>query len=227
MNKTQCILLVVFILKICFTNNLVMAQVETWEDQLKNDPKNEKILLNLGKYYHDKSGSQHDKKAVKKAEEYLLQVLRVDSTQGLALVYYGSVLTMKARDIFFPWNKMKYVKKGISRMDKAVYFEPDNPEVRLIRGINSISLPSMFDRFSIGLEDFKHIERLDKEKTLDMTEKFWLPYYYNFGLALWKTEKYAEAREKFINIIELNSDSDYTAIAREYVEKIEEKTGGK
>ncbi len=227
MNKTQYILLVVFILKMCLTNNLVMGQVERWEEQLKQDPENEKILLNLGKYYHDRGGSQHDKQAVKKAEEYFLQVLSIDSTHGLALVYYGSLLTMKARDASLPWNKLKYVKKGLARMDKAVYFEPDNPEVRLIRGINSVSLPSRFNRLSCGLEDFEHIQKIHQEHTLQLTENFWLPCYFNYGLALWKAENYTQAREKFLNTIEIYPESDYAAKAREYVERIEEKTGEK
>ncbi|MFO7891961.1 MAG: tetratricopeptide repeat protein [bacterium] len=227
MNKTQCILLVVFILKMCLTNNLVMGQVERWEEQLKQDPENEKILLNLGKYYHDRSGNQKHKQAVKKAEEYLTQLLHIDSTHGLALVYYGSLLTMKARDASLPWNKLKYVKKGIARMDKAVYFEPDNPEVRLIRGINSVSLPSRFNRLPCGLEDFEHIQQIHKKHPLDLTGNFWLSYYFNYGLALWKAENYTQAREKFSNAIEIDPDSDYAAAAREYVEKIEEKTGEK
>ncbi len=223
MKKISFIFAVILVLEIWLGNVLVFAQADEWERQIEQDPENKTLLLKLGKYYHDIGGSQEDKHAVNKAEKYLCQFLNLDSKHGLALVYYGSVLTMKARDAFFPWDKMKYVKKGISRMDKAVYFEPDNPEVRLIRGINSISLPSMFNRFSCGLEDFKHIEQLDKEKTLDMTKKFWFPYYFNYGLALWKIEKYAEAREKFLNIIHINPNSDYAVSAREYVEKMEEK----
>lgn len=44
------------------------GQVSEWEDQLKRDPANKELLLNLGKYYHDLGGMEEDKRAVKKAE---------------------------------------------------------------------------------------------------------------------------------------------------------------
>jgi len=224
MNTTKLICLVILIIKICLANNVVMPQTEEWEKQLKQDPENKNILLNLGRYYHDIGGNQDDKEAVNKAEEHLLQLIHIDSSQGLALVYYGSVLTMKARYAFSPWNKLKYVKKGIYWMDKAVFLEPDNPEVRLIRGINFISLPAMFNCFSVGLEDFKYIDQLLRIQSLNLTESFWLPYYYNFGLALLKKGEYAKARGKLLKTVAVNPDSDYAAYARRDLKKIEGNT---
>lgn len=222
MKKTSFIFAVMLVWEIWLGNVSVMAQADEWESRLEKYPENKTLLLNLGKYYHDIGGSQQDKKAVNKAEKYLSHFLTIDSKHGLALVYYGSVLTMKARDAFFPWDKMKYVKKGISRMDKAIFFEPDNPEVRLIRGINSTSMPAMFNRLSLALEDFNQIEKLLQEKPLSRTENFWLPYYYNYGLALCMEEKYEKAREKFLKTVEIDPDSDYASYARRDLKKIEE-----
>lgn len=198
------------------------GQVSEWEDQLRNDPANKELLLNLGKHYHDLGGMEEDRSAVKKAEKYLSALLEIDSKNHVAMVYYGSVLTMKARDAFLPWDKLKYIKKGIVRMDKAVLFEPDNPEVRLIRGINSVSMPKRMDRLPVALEDFRTIEKLHREKRLDMTKKFWLPYYYNFGLALSMNEEFEAAKEKFLKAISTDPESDYAGYARRDLKKIEE-----
>ena len=149
--------------------NSIWGQVREWEMLLKRDPDNKVILLNLGKYYHNLGGMEENKEAVKKADKSLSLLLELEPKHCVAMVYYGSVLTMKARDAFFPWDKMKYVKKGISRMDKAIFFEPGNPEVRLIRGMNSATMPKMFDRLSVALEDLSHIEKLHREKPLEMT----------------------------------------------------------
>lgn len=184
--------------------SLSQGQVSEWEAQLKKDPQNMELLLNLGKHYHDVGGMEENKKAVKKAEKYLSRLLDMEPKNCIALVYYGSVLTMKGRDAIFPWNKLKWVKRGIYRMDKAVFFEPDNHEVRLIRGINSATMPKMMNRLSVALEDFKHIEALHRKEPLDMTNTFWLPYYYNYGLIFNENKAFKSAREQFLKTIEID-----------------------
>ena len=198
------------------------GQVAEWENQLKKDPDNRELLLNLGKHYHNFGGTKENKDAVRKAEKYLFKLLEMEPENCIALVYYGSVLTMKARDAFFPWDKLKWVKKGISRMDEAVTLESDNPEVRFIRGVNSATMPKMMSRLSVALEDFVHIEKLNREKPLNMTKKFWLPYYYNYGLALYKNKEFEAAKEKYLKTIDVDPESDYAGYARRDLKKIEE-----
>jgi len=175
------------------------------------------LLFELGKAYHDMAGENEDKDAVKKAEQYLSKLLEIEPENAPAMVYYGSVLTMKARDAFFPWEKMKYMKKGFAKMDSAVVIDPDEPEVRLIRAINSASVPKMFSRLKIALLDFKYIEGLKKEKLDEMTNKFWLPYYFYFGLALEKDGQLQAAREKFAKVIELDSNSELAEKVRQHL----------
>ena len=105
-------------------------------------------------------------------------------------------------------------------MDSAVVLDPDEPEVRLIRAINSTSVPKMFNRLKMALSDFKYIEGLEQEKLNEMTNKFWLPYYFYFGLALEKDEQLEAAREKFAKVIELDSYSELANKARQQLEKM-------
>ena len=98
----------IFLLVILSSTNL-FAQIPQWEQQLKSDPTNTELLLKLGNAYHDVAGENEDKEAVKKAEQYLSKLLAIEPGNALAIVYYGSVLTMKAREAFLPWEKMKYI----------------------------------------------------------------------------------------------------------------------
>jgi len=218
-NKIRTFILNIFLLIILFSGNL-SGQIPQWENQLKTDPTNTELLLKLGKAYHDRRGKKEDKEAVKKAEKYLSRLLEMEPNNPLALVYHGSVLTMKARDTFFPWDKMKYMKKGFAKMDSAVVLDPDEPEVRLIRAINSTSVPKIFNRLNLALSDFKYIEGLEKEKLDEMTNKFWLPYYFYSGLALEKDEQLETARKKFAKVIEIDSNAELAKKARQQLEKI-------
>ena len=93
------------------------AQVSQWENMLNKDPQNTEVLLKLGKHFHDLGGNG-DKKAAKKSVQYLRRLLELEPRNSVAMVYYGSGLTMRARDMFFPWDKMKYMKKGMVQMDE-------------------------------------------------------------------------------------------------------------
>ena len=218
-NKICTFILNIFLLIILFSGNL-SAQIPQWEKQIENDPSNKELLIKLGKAYHDLAGENEDNEAVKKAEKYLSKLLEIEPNHALAMAYYGSVLTMKARDAFFPWEKMKYMKKGFARMDSAVVLDHDEPEVRLIRAINGTLVPKMFNRLKLALSDFNYIAGLEKEKLDEMTNKFWLPYYFYFGLALEKDEQLQAAREKFAKVIELDSNADLANKVRQQLENM-------
>jgi len=196
------------------------AQIPRWEKQLETDPTNSELLLKLARAYHDRGGKKQEEEAVKRAEQYLTKLLAIESQNALAMVYYGSVLTMKARDTLFPWKKKKYMEQGFASMDQAVMLAPDEPEIRLIRAINSTSVPKMFKRLKIALADFQHIAGLDKEKLTKLTNKFWLPYYFYHGVALKKNNQRQAAREKFVKVIELDSKAKLAEEAGKYLEKM-------
>ena len=209
------------ILQITFNSQAAIAQVNQWEEQVKSEPDNRQLLFELGKYWHNVGGVKEDKEAVIKAEHYLERLIEINNENSLALVYYGSIITMKARDAVF-WNKIKFVKQGIEQMDKAVRLDPDNLEVRLVRGSNSVAMPKMMNRLSVALTDFKHIEKLDNEKQLKLSDKYLPQYFYNYGLALFNDQEYKEAREKYLKTVEFDPDSDYSNHARCALKKIED-----
>jgi len=204
------------------TGRVSPDRAKQWEEDLKDDPCNCELLLKLGKHYHDLGGTLQDGRAVKKADNYLSMLLDLEPGNAVALVYHGSVCTMKARHAFFPWSKMKHMKAGFTEMDKAAWLEPDNPEVRLIRGINSTMVPGRFGRLATALGDFKHIEELDRKGDLGMSKRFWLPFYYYYGVALAKNNQTGKARSKLLRAVSVDPGSAYAKQARQQLIDLEE-----
>jgi cytochrome c-type biogenesis protein CcmH/NrfG len=123
---------------------------------LAQKPNDVETLMKLGKIYHDQGVAGNDD-AVDKGFTCFDKVLQIDPANAVALVYRGSFWTLRARDAWWPFTKMKDVDKGVDEMDKAVDLAPDNISVRLMRGINSVNLPSMFHRLPVALKDFEYM----------------------------------------------------------------------
>lgn len=199
----------------------VTAQVRELETALKDDPDNTEILLRLVRAYHE-AGGNGDRAAVKKAESYLERMIELNPENGLVLVYHGSVLTMRARDAAEDWDRMEFMQKGLARLDKGVLFEPKNPEVRLIRGINYTNLPEMFGRLSIAIEDFRTIEVLLDSSDIE-DPSFLGPYHFYYGLALDRCGDHNAARVQFHAVMELDPDSGYARRVKERLVREEER----
>jgi tetratricopeptide (TPR) repeat protein len=199
------------------------GQVKELEDRLKKDPANPQTLLNLVRYYHNSGGEGGDREAVKKAEKYLERLLSLNPENALAMVYYGSILTMKARLASQPWEAMEYIQKGFTQMEKAVLFDPGDPEIRFVRGANSIRVPDEFGRLSVSLEDFKAIESMDPGKLIDLGKDYLAAYDYYYGLALLKSGSHSEARSKFQKILKEAPRSFYAGKARKELEGMEKR----
>ena len=123
---------------------------------LAQKPNDVETLMKLGKIYHDQGVAGNDD-AVDKGFTCFDKILQIDPSNAVALVYRGSLWTLRARDAWWPFTKMKDVDKGVDEMDKAVDLAPDNISVRLVRGINSVNLPSMFHRLPVALKDFEYM----------------------------------------------------------------------
>ncbi len=152
----QRMLTIVFLISLLTGMTYSQDNVKDLEGVLEQKPNDVETLMKLGKIYHDQGVAGNDD-AVDKGFACYDKVLALDPSNAVALVYRGSLWTLRARDAWWPFTKMKDVDKGIDEMDKAVDLAPDNVTVRLVRGINSVQLPSMFHRLSIGLKDFEYL----------------------------------------------------------------------
>jgi tetratricopeptide (TPR) repeat protein len=123
-----------------FTNRLTAMQ-----SRIQSDPTNTLILFQLGDLCHDE-GARNNAKAVILAQTYLTRLLAIDPNHAMARVMFGSVLTMRARDTFWPITRLNYVKAGNREMDAAVQLAPKDAQVRFARAVNNFHMPDIMGR---------------------------------------------------------------------------------
>lgn len=212
MNK----LLQIFSLIFLTTSLIAQTKIDSLETIIKNEPNNIQALIALGVYYHD-LGVAGDHKAVEQGEKFLKKAVSMDSTNAYATGYYGSILSLKARDASVPWTKVKYAKQGFEQLDKSIQMEPNDLDVRLIRAMNSYQVPKIMKRLALSLEDFDFII---KHKTFES----WTPdhrafVYLHFGKALDKDDQHKKAKELFELAIKEAPGSKSAGEARKALKK--------
>jgi tetratricopeptide (TPR) repeat protein len=176
------------------TSLLAHNKIDSLETIIKNEPNNIQALTELGVYYHD-LGVADDKKAVEKSEEIFEKILAQDPTNAFATGYYGSVLSLKARDAKMPWTKIKYAKQGFEQLDKSIQMNPDDLDVRLIRAMNSYQVPKIMKRLPVALEDFNFIINHKIFQSWTTDHKAFV--YLHFGKALEKDGQHEKAKKYF------------------------------
>lgn len=77
-----------------------------------------------------------------------------------ALAYLGALYTIKAKHTFFPFNKLKWAKKGLSIMDESLSHAPNDIEVLFVHGTICHQLPGLFRRRDDAQRDFHKIIEL-------------------------------------------------------------------
>ena len=142
-------------------------EIRELESRLKASPNDESVLMELGRLYHD-LGVGGDEKAVARAFELFDHAVKLDSSNAVALAYRGSVWTLRARDSWWPPNKLSYLRNGGEDLDGAVSMEPGNIMVRMIRGVNGLGLPDFLADYrrhwrilssSLSIPNFPNNER--------------------------------------------------------------------
>ena len=196
----------------------IQTQIAVFEDSLREEPENIVILLKLGILYHN-LGVEGDKKAVKRARNLFEKLLELEPQNAEALAWYGSVLTLRGRDVLFPVSKLSYVNNGIEKMDKAVELAPDNISVRMIRANNSLNLPGVFHRIEIAITDFEHLLTLREKRQEEFSKSLLAKIFLGLGSAYEKKEDTNKARENWQKAVEVLPDSMEAEMARRLLEE--------
>jgi tetratricopeptide (TPR) repeat protein len=185
----------ILILTILLTSSLfAQNKIDSLKTIIKNYPDNIPALIALGVHYHD-LGVEGDKKAVDKGKKNFEKVLSLDSTNAFITGYYGSILSLKARDAKMPWTKIKYAKKGFEHLDKSIQMNPEDLDVRLIRAMNSYQVPKIMKRISVAIEDFNFIIENKTFESWTADHKAFV--YLHYGKALEKDNQDEKSREFF------------------------------
>ena len=177
------------------------------QSRLQSDPTNTLILFQLGNLcYH--AGADNNEKAVILAEGYFKRLLAIDTNHAMARVLYGSILTMKARDAFWPTTQLSYVKAGNREMDAAVKMAPNDAPVRFARAVNNFHMPEIMGRKEIVQADLAWLwqQAQSADSKLSVGQKQAIALYY--GQTLQKSNKLDEALQIWRAGLDLAPESE-------------------
>ena len=196
----------------------IKVQTSALEDSLRQEPEDTGVLLKLGILYHN-LGVEGDRKAVKRAKNLFEKLLELEPQNTEALAWYGSVLTLKGRDVLFPVSKLSYVNNGIEKMDKAVELAPDNINVRMVKAHNSLNLPGIFHRIEIAVTDFEHLLTLREKRQEEFSKSLLAKIFLGLGSAYKRKEDMVKARENWRKAVEVLPDSREADMAKKLLEE--------
>ena len=182
------------------------------EASLKRNPKNLIALRELGIIEHMRvvEGKETEPKLITSAYELLKKAYLQDKTHPLTMAYYGSITTMMALTTERQMSKLKHVKSGTRKLDKAVRLVPDDVNVRMVRGNNSLGLPKFLKRSRLAVKDFLHVLKLLPSASAEFQAE--LHYKISRGYSLMDDEKQAEIHRK--KAAQIAPDSDFVKMAQ-------------
>jgi len=196
------------------------SKIDSLEAALQRTPENIDLRYELALHCHAIVQKEKDNDVWERAEKLFQEILAVKPEHVAALVYYGSLLTIKGRDALLPWNKLRYVEQGCDKMDKAVQIAPDNINIRIVRALNNIHLPDFFNRLPYCLEDFENIRKRPEFNHLDPASRQQILYY--SGQAFEKDDQAVKAIESYKKAISINGHNPLAVQARQALKELTE-----
>lgn len=195
-----------FVIFMCMAGSHAQTQTAVWKAKVKADPQNPVVLSEAGIACFGLAAAGNDK-AGDLAKEYLGALLKMEPRNTLAMVYYGSLMSIFARDAEEPWEKMEYMQVAVARMDKAVALSPENAQVRLVRACNAIHLPAMFNRLGMALSDLAKIETQIQSGKSNLDGHDLVMFYFNYGVGHQKKGRLEEAKACYSQVLKMAPDS--------------------
>ncbi len=199
--------------------NISAAQdrVKELEATLQKSPDDISTLIALGTIYHTQAVAGNED-AVDKGFACFDKVLQGDPSNAVAHVYRGSLWTLRGRDAWWPFTKAKDVDKGVDDMDKAADLAPADVTVRIVRGINSTNLPSMFRRLPVALKDFEFL--MNDARFVHFDAHLQATIYCWAGIAYKNDSQPARAKELLQKAISADPNSDMARRAENELKQI-------
>ena len=148
--------------------------------------------------------------------------------------FLGSIEMLKARDLksggFFGsfmdiFKKQRYVQAGIDKIEKTANDNPANLDIKIVRAITYLELPSLFRKFNVGLEDIKTIVNWIQEGKVSVPnrETFFRDRssdYYYAGRYFLKMSETGRAKEMFLKSIESSDQSPFAMASRKRLSRL-------
>lgn len=134
-------------------DNSADQSIAALEEKVAQHPDNLHLRYELGIAYNDQA-MRDDEDALDQAIDTFAEIINDDPAMLKAHAMLGSCTVMKAQYVSI-FKKMDYVKQGFGMLDEVVSDHPDDPELRLIRGINAARSPGFLGRSDVAEEDFE------------------------------------------------------------------------
>jgi len=160
-------------------------------------------------------GVNGDAAAVPKTLELLERLRAMVPDNNLVKAYYGATLVLTGREPSQSPDRFRNVLRGLKTLDEAVAAEPDNVEVRLLRGFVNRRLPELyFHRHAMAAEDFAFVaSKYEQDNSLLPQDLYWRALYEG-GAAHKKLENYAQAQQMWKKLQENTTDDRYQELLR-------------
>jgi tetratricopeptide (TPR) repeat protein len=169
---------------------------------------------------------RHDARSREKAEE-IYRTLGTPESRA----FLGSIDLLKARDAtgagFFggllaPFKRLRDARRGVEKLDSAVRENPSNLDIRVVRMITYLELPSFFGKFRDGFDDMKTILRWMEEGTVRIPDEEPLlrdrsSVFYYAGRYFLKSGQRDKAREMFLKSTKTSPHSPFGRAAGKMV----------
>ena len=220
--KLMVIMILTFIAAQSALSNNMDEKINDLEGKLKSDSDNIEILSELTILYHNYLAGERNPDYMKRAEELFEKLIRLDPKNSEAFAYSGSLLTIKGRDAWMPWNKLKHVEEGLDNLDKGVKCDSQNMTVRLIRANNNLSLPSFFNRIDTSIVDFNYVIKKYKN-TNDENIKRLPNLYFKLARAYKKKGNIDKTTEVWNKICEDYPQSEEAKESKQYLFEMKEE----
>ena len=153
-------------------------------------------LRETHEHLHDdlERAKQHlEKGESEKAVELLEKLVSVDSTHAETIAWLGLGYASLAgesydeRIIEDTDLRMKTPIKGYQMLDKAVTMAPDNPEIRLLRGLLGSELPAFMGKTDQAIDDLNKVVSTSSSDSLKSLAFYFLGLaYQRKGLSAWE-----------------------------------------
>ncbi len=144
---------------------------------------NWKQVLQEGIRFHN-LGVAGNKKAARIAKALLEGVYKAKPGNSLAKAYYGSSLALTGWHSPNPGDMFGNGIKGFKLVKEAAERDPNNPQLRILRGYLAYNLPeNFFHMTELAIKDFRFlIEAYKKDKNI-FSEEFYRQVVYDLGAA--------------------------------------------
>ncbi|MCX7922093.1 MAG: tetratricopeptide repeat protein [Clostridia bacterium] len=196
-------------------NGYKNVPVQTENKNEASDSEESRIQLEEAIKLH-KLGTEGDKEAVKKCYELLKMIHSTQPGNYLAEAYFGSATSLLGRDEINPNQRFKLAMKGLKLMDNAVSKQPDNIEIRLLRGQVCYRLPEMyFHRTATALEDFDFIISTYEKDANSVSDETYRQVLFNLGGAYKNLNRMQEAENVWRKLLSIAPESKYVQMVRQ------------